>query len=656
MIKEWKIKPPVKAAEQLARALRLSPLVAQMLARRGITTAEAAEAFLHPEAQPFHDPMALQDMAQAVARIGQAIEAGERIVIYGDYDVDGITSTTLMLRNLRALGAQVDYYIPDRSEGYGFNEAALQQLAAQYDLLVSVDCGIGSTALVAELAGQLDFVITDHHLPGATLPPAVAVVNPHRAGERYPFQELCGCGVAFKLCQALWRKLKGVDYQGDLELVALGTVADVVPLLDENRKIVKMGLAQMHDTSIAGLQALLQVTKLDDKSKELNSGHIGFVLGPRLNSAGRMASARLGVELLMSKTLEAALPLAQQLNELNTQRQTMEQDILVKAEAQLAAQDTLALPAVIVAGEGWHQGVIGIVGSRLVEEYYRPTIVCTIQPDGTCKGSCRSIPGLNMYEALQACQDDLIQFGGHAQAAGLSLRAENLAQFRTDFAAYVQAHVTQADFVPQVDIEAELAPEEVTEDLVTSLAELAPFGEGNPEPAFGMRSVRGWGARAIGKQGEHLLFNVGSQEQRLAVLYWRHGELVNAANNELLDIVYEPAINEYMGRRSVQLMASAVEPAQSERVAPTRDILVQIYRLLVQLQRQEGGIQHSDDALAQLFSQCLGHISLYTMQLGLQIFTELGLLTGTGTTRQLPPATEHLDLAASPTYRHYCGA
>ncbi len=653
MIKEWMVNPAHQEAGTLARQLALEPLVAQMLVHRGITTAADAEAFLHPEAQPWHDPLAMQDMDKAVARIRQAIDGQERIVVYGDYDVDGITSTTLMLRNLRALGAQVDYYIPDRSEGYGFNAPALARLATEYDLLVSVDCGIGSTTLVADLAGQLDFVITDHHLPGAELPPACAVVNPHRADDDYPFAELCGCGVAFKLCQALWRELRGVDYAGDLELVALGTVADVVPLKGENRKIVKMGLNCMQDTPILGLQALLQVTKLNDQAKPVTSGHIGFVLGPRLNSAGRMASARLGVQLLMSESLADALPLAEQLNELNAQRQAVEQDILARAEAQVAGQDMDAVPAIVVAGEDWHAGVIGIVGSRLVEEFYRPAIVCAIQPDGTCKGSCRSIEGLNMYEALSACKDDLIQFGGHAQAAGLSLRAENLDQFRADFAAYVRAHVTAEELVPHVAIEAELAPEDVTEQLIESIGQLAPFGAGNPEPAFGVRDIRGWGARAIGKQGEHLRFNVGTQDNRMAVLYWRHGELASAANNELLDIVYQPEINEYQGRRSIQLMASAVEPARGERVAPSRDLLAGIYRLLAQLQRQEGGIRYTDAALAQQYTQRYGHISLYTLQLGLQIFTELGLLTGTGETRQLPVAPEHRELTDSPTYRHY---
>ncbi|MCI7329897.1 MAG: single-stranded-DNA-specific exonuclease RecJ [Selenomonadaceae bacterium] len=656
MRKEWRVEPQAAEAAALAQAVGVSPLVANMLVQRGVRTAAEAQAFLHPETQPFHDALLLPDMAKAVARIAAAIQGGERIVIYGDYDVDGITATTLMLRNLHALGAQADYYIPDRSEGYGFNEKALKELAADYDLLVSVDCGIASVELVDAVKDKMDFVITDHHLPGETLPPAVAVVNPHRADSGYPCADLCGCGVAFKLCQALWREMRGQDYAGELELVALGTVADVVPLQGENRKIVSMGLKALRQTELPGLQALLQVCKLEGADQPLHSSDIGFRLGPRLNSAGRMRSARLGVELLMSETLEEALPLAEQLNELNAKRQEVEQDICAQAEAQLATEDVDALSAIVVAGEDWHPGVIGIVGSRLVEQYYKPVIVCSIRKDGTCKGSCRSIEGLHMYEALRACKDDLLQFGGHAQAAGLSLQVDKLDDLRRDFCAYAKEHLKPEDYVPRVRIEAELAPEDITEELIGEVALLEPFGEGNPQPAFGVRQIQGWGARAIGKGGEHLRFNVGSQSGRIAVLFWRHSELVSTVNNEALDIVYEPQINEWNGQRSIQLMAQSVEPAQSERIFPTREILAGIYRMLSQLQHQTGAIGYTAGELATMHSQRYGHISTYTLELGLRIFLELGLLQPgqEGKGWFLPPATKRMNLMDSPTYhRHF---
>ena len=655
MLKEWKVYKKEPDAEKLAQAAGITPVVANLLLHRGIRTAEEAKAFLHPEQMPFHDPFAMKDMDKAVSRIRTAIEAGEHIVVYGDYDVDGITSTTLMLRSLRALGANVDYYIPDRSEGYGFNAPALEKLAADHDLLLSVDCGIASADLVARVKDKMDFVITDHHLPGKELPPAIAVVNPHREDDAYPFKELCGCGVAFKLCQALWKDMKGESFERDIELVALGTVADVVLLRDENRKIVKQGLAVMKQTRIPGLQALLKVLELDKPDKKITSGTIGFQIGPRLNSAGRMESARIGVELLMSPTVKEGIPLAEHLNELNSKRQAVEQDILARAEEQLASDLSGApedMPAIVVAGKDWNPGVIGIVGSRLVEKYYKPTIVCCIQEDGTCKGSCRSIEGLNMFEALTSCKDDLIQFGGHAMAAGLSLRAENIDKLREDFGAYAKSHLSKEDYVPKIDIEAEIPPEEVTEAIVNELDALEPYGEGNQKPLFGVRDVRAWGARAIGKESQHLMFNIGTQEHRIHSVCWNRADLVNAVNNEVLDIVYVPEINEWNGYRNIEIFVNSLDPAQGERQIPSRDTLANIYRQLHQLQHQEGSIRYTDADLATMFSQRYQHISLYTMGMGLRVFEELGLLVETEEGhRSLPPTQQHMDLMASPTYR-----
>lgn len=655
MLKQWKLYDTVPDVADLAKELGTTEMVAGILWHRGLRTVTEAEAFLHPEQQPFYDPLLMKDMDKAVARIRQAIDQEEKITVYGDYDVDGMSATSLLLHNLRALGAQADFYIPERQkEGYGFNLSALQKLAAEgTKLLVSVDCGVASVADVAAMQDTLDIIVTDHHLPGAQLPPAVAVVNPHRPDCPYPDKELAGAGVAFKLCQALWQELEGEAYEQDLELAALGTVADIVPLLGENRKIVKMGLDRMKDSPFAGIQALIEVADIGDQ--QLNAGHIGFRLAPRLNAAGRIGSARKGVELLLSKDKETAAALAMELDILNSQRQAIEQDILQKAEESLAGQEPEQMPAIVVAGEGWNPGVIGIVASRLVERYYKPVIVFSVQPDGVCKGSCRSIEGLHMYETLKLCQEHIIQFGGHAQAAGLSVREGELSAFRQAFQQAAASALSVDDYTPKVTVEFELAPEDVSFDLVEELALLEPYGMGNPKPLFGCRNIRGMGAAAIGRDGQHLRFQVGTPEQPLSALYWNKSEYVSVVNRETVDMVYSPAVNEWQGRRSLQCMVDSLRPADQERIFPDREMLAAIYRFLYQIQQQEGRIPYTAAELAVKFGQCSGHISCYTMRTGLRIFQELSLLRMDLDEKEyyLPKAVGKMELASSPTFRRH---
>lgn len=656
MLKAWNILEPVEGVARLAGEFGTSAFLASLLYHRGIRTREQAELFLHPEGLAWHDPFLLTDMDKAVARIQRAIERGERIVIYGDYDVDGITSTTLMLRNLRAFGADVSFYLPERSEGYGFNENALRKLAAEYDLLVSVDCGIASYDLVDAFKDQMDFVISDHHLPGEKLPPALAVVNPHREDDRYPCKDLCGCGVAFKICQALWKNMEGIEAASNgLEIVALGTVADVVPLKDENRKIVKLGLARMMESELPGIRALLTVSGFSGKN--LTSENIGFGLAPRLNAAGRMASPKLGVELLMAKSMEEAEPLAEKLNALNAERQSIEKQIFDEAEESLREQTKPGqriedMPALIAAGKGWNPGVIGIVGSRLVEKYYKPAIVCSIQDNGVAKGSCRSIEGLSMYEALTACRGELVQFGGHAQAAGLSVEAAKLPAFREAFCQYAREHLSDEDYIPKVDVEAECKPEDLTEEQIDEIAKLEPYGMGNPRPVFGVRDARGWGVRAIGKDGTHLRFNLGTQESPVAALYWRHADLAGAVEREALDLLYEPQINEWNGRKSIQIVLDDMAPAEGERVHPSREILANVYRLLSSVCNEQKEVPLNGMELTDLYNKRYNQLALFTMQESLRIFEELGFLeTEPGAGCKMIPPAQKMDLMASPTYR-----
>ena len=657
MLKEWKKYPEAAGAETLAAELGITDITARALWHRGIKDADQAREFLHPEEMPFCDPFLMKDMEAAVERIARAIKARERIVVYGDYDVDGMTATSLLVHNLRALGAVTSYYIPDRkTEGYGFNLKALERIAENgAGLLVSVDCGIASVEDVKAMGGILDIVITDHHLPGENLPPALAVVNPHRADCPYPDKNLAGVGVAFKLCQGLWQKIKGEDFQGDLELVALGTVADIVPLVGENRKIVKMGLKKLQESDFLGVRALVEVAGLAEK--EITAGHIGFMLAPRLNAAGRLGSGKDGVRLLLCRDLDESENLAKQLDSLNGERQAIEAEILAAAIAELEGgeQDPEDMEAIVVAGRGWNPGVIGIVASRLVEKYYKPTIVLSIQEDGNCKGSCRSIEGLHMHEALTACRKDLLQFGGHEMAAGLSLKEENIDAFRQAFQAYAGRTLSQEDYVPKVTVEFEMPPHEVTFQMIEELSLLEPYGMGNPKPTFGCRSLRGTGAQTMGAQGQHLKFQAGTADQPVTALYWNHSSLAPIVNAEELDMVYTPDINEWNGRRSLQCYVESLAPAASGQQFPERELLASIYRFLMGVQKQQGKIPYSAEELAASFRAGGEQVSLYTFQKALRIFQELGLLHQDleEAGYYLPPVDGKMELEASPTFRRH---
>ncbi|EKU71510.1 single-stranded-DNA-specific exonuclease RecJ [Selenomonas sp. F0473] len=652
MLKEWLVHEASAEAEQFAREIGIAPVVGQILWRRGIRTRAAANDFLHPEEAPFHDPFLMADMEPAVDRILRAIAGREPIVVYGDYDVDGMTSTVILTKNIRALGGDVSYYIPNRfTEGYGINLPALEELhAAGCVLLVTVDCGIASVDPVAAMRGEMDIIVTDHHLPGAQLPPAHAVLNPHRTGCAYPEKELAGVGVAFKLCQALWRRHTQRSYEDDLDIVALGTVADLVPLVGENRKIVRHGLRVMTEGPCVGMRALIAAAGLEDKT--INTGHVGFQLAPRLNAAGRLETARRGVELLSSELPAEAERIAEALNALNTERRDLEWEILTAARQELA-DFTPDMPAIVVAGEDWNAGVIGIVASRLVDIYYRPSIVLTRQDD-VYKGSCRSIAGLHMYEALAACRDTLIQFGGHAMAAGLSLLPERLPEFRTAFSDYVRTHLTPADFMPKVEIMALVPPTDWTVPLIEELALMEPYGMGNPRPVFGARDIRPQSAAAIGGEGKHLRLELGSDAGRVAVLYWNHGDLAAVLAEESVDIAYIPNINEWQGVTSVQCTADSLRPAACELVFPERELLKRIYRRLHAMQSPTGAVPYELPALTCRLRSLEGHISQYTVARAMDIFHELGLLEPLPDgTWKLIPSRRKMELTEAPTYRRY---
>ena len=658
-----------KQVEMLAAALGLDVLLARLLVLRGINTAEAARDFLFGTVDSCPDPWQMKDMDHAVARTLQAIAKGEHIVVYGDYDVDGVTATTLLTRVLRQLGALVKTYIPDRQEeGYGVHLEALRKLRQDgCSLVITVDCGI-SAIQEASATGIPDLIITDHHEPGPTLPEAVAVLNPKRQDCSYPDKSLAGVGVAFKLAQALWKKLQpakplpGYCY----ELVAVGSVADMVPLQGETRLLVREGLKRLAKPECCGLEALLKVSSV---KTPVSAGNIAFSLAPRLNAAGRMSLAQSSLQLLLSAEPEEAEMLAQELDEENKLRQETERSIVEAAlwqceEASLASQKVL-----LVAGENWHPGVIGIVASRLVERYYRPTIVLSLSEDGWAKGSCRSIPGFDMHEALQGCSHLLERFGGHKQAAGLTMRAEKVAALQEAMNQQAEQMLQQEDYVPKVSVDAVVSLDMVNEALLEKLELLEPYGIGNPRPRLLLQNLHLQGeARCLGKEKEHLKLTVRQNEATCSVLAWRQGEKAcYLPQDTLLDVVATPEGNVWRDELQVQLVAEDFAPSRQEEnqtkildyLAPDMAGLRQLYaamRHCLQLSNCQEGLT-PEQLRRQLQQHCRLPVASSALAQALDVFSEVCLIAYAGETAKialLPAPEKRLDITSTQGYEQGC--
>jgi single-stranded-DNA-specific exonuclease len=492
----WEQSPYDDASvEALTRQLGVSPVIARLLCIRGLGDAERARRFLSPSLDDLHDPFELAGMEPAVDRIVGAVSRRERIAIHGDYDVDGVTSTVILRRALELLGADVVHFIPERlRDGYGLQPAAIDRLHADgVRLVISVDCGIRA-ADAARHARSLgvDLIITDHHEPDVTLPPAVAVINPKRHDCPYPDKNLAGVGVALKLVQGLCHRSSRTAWlPAFVKIAAIGTLADVVPLIGENRVIAKLGLAMLSaGPHKVGLRSLLDVCGLI--GKEIDSYHIGFVLAPRVNAAGRMSTPDIAARLLLATDEamgEEARLLAERLNTENLRRQREEAEIVVQAKRAVETDPEIGSRTVIVvAGEGWHRGVIGIVASKLVDAFHRPAIVLSIDGD-VAHGSCRSLPCFNMLAALEACGDLMTKFGGHQQAAGLTLETSRIGELRTQVNTYADACLLPDDLRPRLRIDAGITFRAINAQMVTELGALAPFGVGNPRPIFHARGV-----------------------------------------------------------------------------------------------------------------------------------------------------------------------
>ncbi|MGG6313591.1 single-stranded-DNA-specific exonuclease RecJ [Paenibacillus macerans] len=545
-----------EASRLLAERLGIAPLLASLLVTRGIGSPEEAELFLQGSLADQHDPMLLSGMKEAVPRIRRAVSNGERILIYGDYDADGVSSTTLMIHLMQRLGATYDYYIPHRTkEGYGLHIPVLEHFRKKgFTLVITVDTGISAVEQIAYANGAgMDVIVTDHHEPPAVLPDAYALINPKLPHCPYPFKGLAGVGVAFKLVQAL---LGEETPEAWTELVALGTIADLMPLTGENRVIVKAGLRSMARSAFPGMAALLGTAGWS--KGEVTSTSVAFGLAPRINASGRMSHANRAVALLTAESMEEAEPIAEELDVLNKERQMLVDGMVAQALLQLEGQtETDGVPDVIVvAGEGWNAGVVGIVASKLLERYYRPTIVLGINPEtGECKGSARSIPGFDIYEALTSCADLLDHFGGHPSAAGMSLDRGGLDDFGRRLNEFAAGRLKPEHFVPVMQTDLACSLKDITLQAIEQLGSLAPFGMANACPRLLIRGVRLLECRQMGKEGKHLKLIVGQNGKTAEAVAFGKGELAPLlAEEALLDIVAEAGVNEWNGSRKPQLM------------------------------------------------------------------------------------------------------
>lgn len=567
----WELLPEEEGAAELAASIGCHGIVAGILYRRGVRTAEEAQRFLHPRLADLPDPALLAGIGPAVERIAQAIDAGERITAYGDYDVDGVTSTTLLVSFLRACGADVDFYVPHRlGEGYGLNLDAVATLAARGTrLLVTLDCGVTAVAEVDEaIRLGVDVVVVDHHTTPAELPRAAAILNPWQPGCAYPTRHLCAVGVAFLLCAALRRRLREdgrfanrqePNLKSFLDLVALGTIADVVPLTGANRLLVREGLEVLARSRRPGIRALKRVAGLPEEGA-ITAGQVGWRLGPRINAAGRLDDAGRAVELLLCEDPMRAERLARELDAANAERQSIEKQILDEALAQ--AEELGPAMGLVLAREGWHPGVVGIVASRVVARLHRPAVVIGIDPEtGVGKGSGRSVASFDLFGALSKCSEHFVRFGGHRQAAGVTIERGAIEAFRSAFAREAEAQLAGQDLAPVLAIDALVQPDALTEGLCEALTGLAPFGAGNPEPIFGMRGVRASG-RVVGrseKSSGHLKLHVEGAPLVDAIGFGLADDLPLLANQ--VDLGFTLGFDEYRGVRRVQLGVKSVRSA-----------------------------------------------------------------------------------------------
>jgi single-stranded-DNA-specific exonuclease len=537
------------------REFRITEVTATLLANRGITEIETAHKFLSPSIRDLHDPFKMADMEEAVACILRAIERKEKILIYGDYDVDGTTSTVILKKALTLIGADVSYYIPERlKDGYGLRDDAMEMARDRgFQLIISVDTGIRAQQVVEHARSLgLDIIITDHHLPEEGLPRANAVLNPKRPDCQYPNKNLAGCGVAFKLAQALLTRTGQERFiESFVKIAAIGTIADIVPLVGENRIIAKYGLEGLTQPNNHGLRALLEVAGVAGKS--VSCFDVGFRIGPRINAVGRMAGASAAVDLFDAPDLETAMRLALSMDEQNLARQKAEADILAQVLAEIERDQTLAASHVaVIAGEGWHRGVIGIVASKVVEHLNRPAIIISIE-DGVGHGSGRSIRSFHLLNGLESCGELFDRFGGHSHAAGLAMPADRIDEMRRRLNEHARKVLTDEDLIPIVETDYHLPLRLASHEMIEEITRLEPFGPGNPQPVFEAHGAQVVQAPRVLKE-KHLKFRVQQASRWLDCIWWGAGERANDIfPGDRVSLAFTLSENTYNNNTQVQL-------------------------------------------------------------------------------------------------------
>ncbi|AJH13483.1 single-stranded-DNA-specific exonuclease RecJ [Myroides profundi] len=556
----WYLKqdPDEKIVAHLQEVLGVDPIVGRLLAQRGIDTFEAAKKFFRPSLEDLHDPFLMADMTEAVHRILTAIKNRESILVFGDYDVDGTTSVALMYSYLKSLGAQVGTYIPDRyNEGYGISYQGIDYAIQQgVHLIIALDCGIKSIEHIQYASSKgVDFIICDHHLPGDIIPDAVAVLDPKRVDCLYPYKELCGCGVGFKLIEALniTQGLPFSSIEHYLDLVATAIAADVVPITGENRVLAYYGLKVINESPRPGIKALMKLYDLATYTMT----DIVFKLAPKINAAGRIEHGNFTVELLTEATEEGANKTVEKIVNINEERKSLDQGITEEALKQIIDQKLINSKSTVVYSPSWHKGVIGIVASRLIDTYYRPTIVFTDSGDYLA-ASARSVKNFDIYQALEKCSEHLIQFGGHMYAAGLTIKKENLEAFRQKFEEVVASTIEETDLIPEIEIDAKIQFSEITDKFLRILKQFEPFGPGNPSPCFLTKEVFDTGyAKLAGARGEHL--KVSFKQRRnpgykfSAIGFNLGAQYENVKDKQHVDIIYSIEENNWRNKTTIQL-------------------------------------------------------------------------------------------------------
>ena len=572
--------------QQLERELNISSAAARMLVVRGIQTADEARQFIRPSLDKLHDPFLMKDMDKAVERLHQAITQGEKILIYGDYDVDGTTAVAVMYRflqnlasNLSPLTFNLDYYIPDRyTEGYGVSQQGIDYATAQgCNLIITLDCGIKAVEKIAYANSKgIDVIVCDHHTPGDELPPAVAVLNMKRSDCPYPYKDLSGCGVGFKLAQAYTQRYlieakgnEAIRLSGErllplLQLLAMSIASDIVPITGENRIFAHFGIQQLNKAPFTGLSAIMQVAGIETKKITINE--LVYKIGPRINACGRMKSGRAAVELLLTDDPDFARQQAEEVNHHNEDRRDCDAETTKEALQQLQDDPTYAQRrSTVVYSPNWHKGVVGIVASRLTETYYRPTIVLTAGEDGIISGSARSVGGFDIYTAIDSCSDLLTNFGGHKYAAGLSMHIDDLPEFKQRFETYVAAHIREDQLQPTLLVEAELDLADITSAFYNVIRYLEPFGPGNPRPLFATRNlINHRDTRAVGKEGEHLRLDVTDRAYAITGIAFKRGDMAkHIQNGNPVDICYELDENTFNNRTTIQMMVQDIKAIEN---------------------------------------------------------------------------------------------